>query len=182
MNAWHDVDPGPRPEESFRAIVEIPRGSQTKYELDKDTGLLRVDRILYSSVHYPANYGFLPRTYCGDGDPLDALILCQEDLVPMCLVDARPIGVITMTDDQGRDDKIIAVCEHDPEYAHVGNVQELSPHRLRQLKQFLLDYKVLEGKEVNVDELRDRDEAARVIREAIDLYRSEIASKPGSSK
>ena len=170
MNPWHDVELGENPGEQFNAVIEIPRGSRSKYELDKDTGLLRLDRILYSAVHYPANYGFLPRTYCEDGDPLDALVLCQEDLVPMCIVAARPIGVITMTDEKGADDKIIAVCATDPEYNHFTDVSELPPHRLRALKQFLLDYKTLERKQVNVDDLRPRDDAVRVIRSAIELY------------
>jgi inorganic pyrophosphatase len=108
MNAWHDIALGEHPEVEFQAVIEIPRRSRTKYELDKETGLLRLDRVLYSAVHYPANYGFLPRTYCEDGDPLDVLLLCQENLVPMCIATARPIGVITMSDDKGRDDKIIA--------------------------------------------------------------------------
>jgi len=175
MNPWHDVDLGANPAEQFNVVIEIPRGSRSKYELDKDTGLLRLDRILYSAVHYPANYGFLPRTYCDDGDPLDALVLCQEDLVPMCIAAARPIGVITMSDDKGRDDKVIAVCADDPEYAHYAEVTDLPPHRLLQLKQFLLDYKTLERKEVNVDDLRPRDEAVRVIEEAMQLYAREIA-------
>jgi inorganic pyrophosphatase len=170
LNPWHDVELGENPEEQFHAVIEIPRGSRSKYELDKDTGLLRLDRILYSAVHYPANYGFLPRTYCDDGDPLDALVLCQEDLVPMCIVAARPIGVITMTDEKGEDDKIIAVCADDPEYNHFTDVGELPPHRLRALKQFLLDYKTLEKKQVNVDDLRPRGDAVRVIRSAIELY------------
>ena len=170
MNAWHDVELGENPAEQFNAVIEIPRGSRSKYELDKETGLLRLDRILYSAVHYPANYGFLPKTYCDDGDPLDALVLCQEDLVPMCIVAARPIGVITMTDEKGEDDKIIAVCADDPEYNHFTDVSELPPHRLRALKQFLLDYKTLEKKQVNVDDLRPRDDAVRVIRKAIEFY------------
>jgi inorganic pyrophosphatase len=171
VNPWHEVELGESPEELFFAVIEIPLGSRTKYELDKETGLLRLDRILYSAVHYPANYGFLPRTYCEDGDPLDVLLLCQEALVPMCIAAARPIGVITMTDDKGRDDKIIAVCADDPEYSHYTDVSQLPPHRTRELKQFLLDYKTLENKKVNVDDLRPRPEAQRVIRAAMDLYR-----------
>ena len=171
MNPWHDVDLGENPEERFHAVVEISRGSRTKYELDKETGLLRLDRILYSAVHYPANYGFLPRTYCDDGDPLDVLLLCQEALVPLCVATARPIGVITMTDDKGRDDKIIAVAADDPEFNHYTDVSQLPPHRTRELKQFLLDYKTLEHKKVDVDDLRPRPDARRVIREAVALYR-----------
>jgi inorganic pyrophosphatase len=174
MHAWHNVDLGEHPGELFNAVIEIPRGSKSKYELDKETGLLRLDRILYSAVHYPANYGFLPRTYCDDGDPLDALVLCQEDLVPLCIVAARPIGVITMTDDKGRDDKIIAVCAEDPEYAEIKEISDLAPHRVRELKQFLLDYKRLENKEVNVDDLRPREDAVQVILDAIELYKTAV--------
>jgi len=176
MHPWHDVDPGADPGRQFQAVIEIARGSRSKYEIDKATGMLRLDRVLYSAVHYPANYGFLPRTYCEDGDALDALVLCQEDLVPLCIVSARPIGVITMTDDKGRDDKVIAVCADDPEYTHVREVGELAPHRLRELKQFLLDYKTLEDKTVDVDDLRPRGDAVRVIREALELYRREFES------
>ena len=175
MNAWHDVELGEKPEEVFYAVIEIPRGSKNKYELDKRTGMLRLDRVLYSAVHYPANYGFLPRTYCDDGDPLDVLVLCQEPLVPMCLVRAKPIGVISMKDEKGIDDKLIAVLADDPEYAHYTDVSELAPHRMRALKQFLVDYKVLENKQVDVDQMGSREEAVRVLREAIALYADRIA-------
>jgi len=177
MHAWHNVDLGDDPARVFNAVIEIPRGSKSKYELDKETGLLRLDRILYSSVHYPANYGFLPRTYCDDGDPLDALVLCQEDLMPLCIVAARPIGVITMRDDKGQDDKIIAVCAEDPEYAEIHDIADLAPHRTRELKQFLLDYKVLENKEVNVDDLRPRADAVKVILDAIELYKTAVVRR-----
>jgi inorganic pyrophosphatase len=177
VNPWHDVALGEDPAAQFNVVIEIPRGSRSKYELDKATGLLRLDRILYSAVHYPANYGFLPRTYCEDGDPLDALVLCQEDLVPMSIAAARPIGVITMTDEKGADDKIIAVAADDPEYNHYREVSELPPHRLLELKQFLLDYKTLERKQVNVDDLRPREEAAKVIQAAVALYETEIARR-----
>jgi inorganic pyrophosphatase len=172
---------GARPEEEFETVIEIPRGGRAKYELDKETGLLRLDRVLYSAVYYPANYGFLPRTYCDDGDPLDALVLCQEDLVPLCLVKSRPIGVIRMRDEKGIDDKIIAVAVGDPEYSHYREVDQLPPHRILELKQFLLDYKTLERKQVNIDDLRPRAEAQRVIREAVALYATRIANAPRSS-
>jgi inorganic pyrophosphatase len=180
VNAWHDVELGDDPGQLFQAVVEIPSGSKNKYELDKKTGLLKLDRVLYSSVHYPANYGFLPRTYCDDGDPLDVIVFCQEPLVPLCLVASRPIGVITMSDEKGEDAKIIAVAAEDPEYNHYTDVSQLAPHRARELRQFLLDYKTLENKQVNVDDLRGRDEAARVIAEAITLYNSEIRSRLGT--
>ena len=176
MNPWHDVELGERPEEEFQAVIEIPRGSRAKYELDKATGLLRLDRVLYSAVHYPANYGFLPRTYCDDGDPLDVLVLCREDLVPLCIVRARPIGVIRMSDEKGVDDKILAVAADDPEYSHYGEVDQLPPHRLLELKQFLLDYKTLEKKQVDIDDLRPREAAQRVIRAAAADYRKEFGS------
>ena len=135
-HAWHDLALGERIEEHFNAVIEIPKGSKMKYELDKDTGLLRVDRILYSAVHYPTNYGFLPRTYCEDGDPLDVLVLGQEAVVPLCVMRARAIGVIAMSDDKGRDDKIIAVHVDDPEYEPYHDIAELPPHRLKELERF----------------------------------------------
>src|SRR5262249_13154622 len=150
-------------EEHFRAVVEIPKGSKIKYELDKRTGLLWLDRVLYSSVHYPANYGFLPRTYCDDGDPLDVLVLRQEPVVPLGVLGARAIGVITMRDDKGQDDKIIAVHVDDPEYAHYREVGELSQHRVLELQRFFLDYKVLENKTVDLGALRGRAAAEDVI-------------------
>jgi inorganic pyrophosphatase len=174
MNAWHDVELGEHIEEHFRAIVEIPKGSKIKYELDKRTGLLWLDRVLYSAVHYPANYGFLPQTYCDDGDPLDVLILGQEPVVPLCILRARAIGVITMRDDKGQDDKIIAVHVDDPEYTHYREVSELSPHRVLELQRFFLDYKVLENKTVDLGALRGRADAEEVVRDAIRLYRERI--------
>jgi inorganic pyrophosphatase len=174
VHAWHDVSLGGQIEECFAAVIEIPKGSKVKYELDKDTGLLRVDRILHSAVHYPANYGFLPRTYCEDGDPLDVLVLGQEAVVPLCILRARAIGVLTMSDDKGRDDKIIAVHVDDPEYEHYRDIAELPPHRLKELERFFLDYKVLESKVVNVEDLRDRPHAEDTIRESVRLYRDKI--------
>ena len=170
MHPWHDVELGDHVERYFRAVVEIPKGSKVKYELDKGTGLLRVDRILYSAVHYPANYGFVPRTYCEDGDPLDVLVLGQEPVGPNVLLRARAIGVLTMRDEKGQDDKIIAVHLDDPEYAHYGDIAQLPPHRLRELERFFLDYKVLEEKTVEVERFRGRAEAERVIRDASRLY------------
>jgi inorganic pyrophosphatase len=172
MHAWHDVPLGDKVEEHFSAVIEIPKGSKVKYELDKTTGLLAVDRVLYSAVHYPANYGFLPQTFCDDGDPLDVLVLGQEPVVPLCVLRARAIGVITMRDEKGQDDKVIAVHVDDPEYAHYRDIAELPPHRVKELERFFLDYKVLEHKTVNVEQLRGPTEAARVIRQAAALYRT----------
>jgi inorganic pyrophosphatase len=170
MHPWHDVTL--RDGDALRVLIEIPKGSKVKYELDKTTGLLRVDRVLYSAVHYPANYGFLPQTFCPDDDPLDALVLGQEPVVPLCVVRARPIGVLTMRDEQGQDDKIIAIHADDPEYAGYTDISGLPPHRLKELERFFLDYKVLEHKVVNVEDFRGRTDAERVIADAEKLYRT----------
>jgi inorganic pyrophosphatase len=174
MNPWHDVSLGDRIEQHFRCVIEIPKGSKVKYEMDKPTGLLWLDRVLHSAVHYPANYGFLPQTYCDDGDPLDVLVLGQEPVVPLCILRARAIGVITMRDEKGQDDKIIAIHVDDPEYEHYRDVSELPPHRLKEMERFFLDYKVLENKAVDIDQIRGRADAEAVVREAIRLYRAEI--------
>ena len=183
LHAWHDVALGDRIEDYFTAVIEIPKGSKVKYELDKATGLLRVDRVLHSAVHYPANYGFLPQTYCDDGDPLDVLVLGQEPVTPLCLLRARAIGVMTMSDDKGRDDKIIAVHLDDPEYEHYQDISGLPPHRMKELERFFLDYKVLESKVVKVEKLQGRSDAQDVVLQAVRLYREKIAptrSGPGS--
>jgi inorganic pyrophosphatase len=167
---WHDV---PLPEDLaawFPAFIEIPTGSKVKYELDKATGLLRVDRILYSAVHYPANYGFVPRTYCADGDPLDVLVLSQEVLGPQVLLRARAIGALNMRDDKGRDEKLIAVHIDDPEYAGIHHMDELPAHRLLEVRRFFLDYKALEDKEVVVEAFLGPSEALAVLHEACALY------------
>src|SRR5947207_15482148 len=174
MHPWHDVELGDHVERHFRAIIEIPKGSKVKYELDKRTGLLWLDRVLHSAVHYPANYGFLPQTYCEDGDALDALVLGQEEVVPLCVLRARAIGVMTMSDDKGRDDKIIAVHVDDPEYEHYHDISELPPHRLKELERFFLDYKALENKVVNVEDFRGRADAEETVREAARRYREQI--------
>jgi len=177
MHPWHDVELGDHVERHFRAIIEIPKGSKVKYELDKRTGLLWLDRVLHSAVHYPANYGFLPQTYCEDGDPLDVLVLGQEPVLPLCILRARAIGVMTMRDEKGQDDKVIAVHIDDPEYAHYQDIAELAPHRLKELERFFLDYKVLEQKTVEVERFRGHADAERVIKDAARLYRDTIAPK-----
>lgn len=174
MHAWHDVDLGGPIEEHFRCVIEIPKGSKVKYELDKTTGMLWLDRVLHSAVHYPANYGFLPRTFCDDDDPLDVLVLGQEPVVPLCILRAKAIGVITMRDEKGQDDKIIAVHVDDPEYAHYRDVSELPPHRLLEMQRFFLDYKALERKAVDIDNIRGRVDAENVVRDAVRLYRQRI--------
>lgn len=178
FHPWHDLALPSALTDAVPAVIEIPTGSKVKYELDKRSGLLLVDRILFSAVHYPANYGFIPRTFCGDGDPLDILVLCQEAIVPLAIMQARPIGVMQMRDDKGEDDKIIAVHVDDPEYAGYRDISELPPHRLRELHRFFIDYKVLENKAVVVDTPQGRDAALGVLREAVALYeREKVALK-----
>jgi len=179
MHAWHDVELGHSIETGFRAVIEIPKGSKVKYELDKRTGLLWLDRVLYSAVHYPANYGFLPQTYCLDGDPLDVLVLGQEPVVPLCILRAKAIGMMTMADDKGPDNKVIAVHLDDPEYAHYRDISELSAHRLKELERFFLDYKVLEHKAVSIEGMHGPEDAEREIRESARLYREKIKPSIG---
>lgn len=173
MHPWHDFELPDRTEDPIPAIIEIPTGSKVKYELDKRSGLLKVDRVLFSSVHYPANYGFVPRTFCDDGDPLDILVYCQEPIVPLAVMRARVIGVMKMRDDKGEDDKLIAVHVDDPEYAGYDDLSEMPQHRMRELKRFFLDYKTLEEKKVIVSEPQGRREGLRVLRDAIQLYERE---------
>jgi inorganic pyrophosphatase len=168
---WHDVAlPQYLENDPIPAIIEIPTGSKVKYELDKNSGLLLVDRILFSAVHYPANYGFVPRTYCDDGDPLDILVLCSEPIVPLAIMQAKVIGVMKMRDDKGEDDKLIAVHADDPNYADYSDVSEIPAHRLRELQRFFQDYKQLENKKVLVSAPQGRSHALQVLRDAIKLY------------
>jgi inorganic pyrophosphatase len=172
MHPWHDtyVD-DTLVATAFPVIVEIPKGSTNKYELDKETGLLRLDRVLYSAVYYPADYGFIPRTYCGDGDPLDALVLGQEPVYPLTIVEARAVGVMRMRDEKGVDDKIVAVSVRDPSFAEFTDKAQLPGHVLRQVRRFFEDYKVLEHKQVVVEEMLGPDAAVRIIKEALEMYR-----------
>lgn len=172
FHPWHDVELPADIEDPIPAVIEIPMGSKVKYELDKKSGLLIVDRILFSAVHYPANYGFIPRTFCGDGDPLDILVFCQQPISSLALMRAKVIGVMKMRDDKGQDDKLIAVHADDPEYSSYSDLWQLPPHRLRELKRFFEDYKALERKTVEVSDPLGRDEALQVLREAIELYDS----------
>ena len=172
MHPWHDIYVDDHIIGAvFPAIIEVPMGSKNKYELDKESGLLRLDRVLYSAVYYPANYGFIPRTFCDDGDPLDALVLGQEPVHPATVVEARAIGVMRMRDEKGIDDKIVAVSVRDPAFAHYVDKGQLPPHMFLQIRRFFEDYKVLEHKQVVVEDLLGMNDAVRIIREALDLYR-----------
>ena len=172
MHPWHDCYLDERSvERSFPVIVEVPKGSKNKYELDKETGLLRLDRVLFSAVYYPANYGFIPRTFCDDGDPLDALVLGQEPVYPLTIVQARAVGVMRMRDDKGVDDKIVAVSVRDPSFEGYTDKSQLPGHVLRQVQRFFQDYKVLEHKEVVIEDMLGPEDALRIIRESLELYR-----------
>lgn len=177
MNAWHDVHYGEDAPDFVNAIIEIPKGSKAKYELDKESGLIKMDRILFSSVQYPANYGFIPRSFCGDHDPLDILVLCQEPAVPLCIMRAKPIGVMKMLDQGEEDDKIIAVHADDPEFAHIESLDELPPHRMKEIQRFFEEYKILENKITKVEKFFDRAEARRVIQASLDLYNRTFVKK-----
>ena len=170
LHAWHDVSPGKDVPRDFQAVIEIPLGSNVKYELDKPTGLLKVDRIIHSAVFYPANYGFIPQTYAEDNDPLDVLVLCQEPVQPLALIKARAIGVMTMVDSGAPDDKIIAVATNDPEFSEYLEARDLPRHRLLVLRRFFQDYKQLEGKQVQVDEILPAYAALNVIEKSLKRY------------
>lgn len=174
IHPWHDIPAGEHAPQRVNAIIEIPKDSKGKYELDKESGLIKLDRALFSAVHYPANYGFIPRTYCDDHDPLDILVLTSLTLPHLCLVDATVIGVMRMVDQGEADDKIIAVATHDESMNHITDVSQLAPHTEKQIRRFFMDYKTLEGKEVKVEKFLGREEALRIVEEAIALYRSAI--------
>jgi len=183
VHPWHDIYVDDHLLESaFPVIIEVPKGSKNKYELDKETGLLRLDRVLYSAVHYPADYGFVPRSFCDDGDPLDVLVRGQEPVFPLTLVEARAIGVMRMRDDKGLDDKILAVNVRDPSVSDYTDHAQLPAHVGRELKRFFQDYKVLEEKRVEVEDLLPPADALRILRESLELYRKlrrgEISRKP----
>ena len=171
MNIWHDILPERITAKSFDVYIEIPKGCKAKYELDKETGLLKLDRVLYTSTVYPANYGFIPRTYADDGDPLDVLVLCNEPIYPCTLVKCYPIGVITMIDGGSLDEKIIAIPCGDPNYNNYYDIQELPKHIFEEMMHFFEVYKTLEHKQTTVKEICHRDEAMEIINKCIKMYK-----------
>lgn len=176
MNIWHDMDPSRITPQEFDAVIEIPKGSKCKYELDKYTGLLKLDRILYTSTHYPANYGFIPRTYADDGDPLDVLVICSEPVYPLTLIHVYPIGVMRMIDDGKMDDKIIAIPHSDPTYLGISSIDELPPHLFDEIMHFFSVYKQLESKQTAVKSLFGPETAQRIIWDAIAGYNEKFKS------
>ena len=174
MNPWHDVSIGDQVPDIVNGIIEIPKNTRAKYELDKDSGLLRLDRVLYSSVYYPANYGFIPQTYCDDHDPLDIVILSQIEIQPLCIVPAKVIGVMRMLDGNEMDDKIIAVAQTDMSVAHIDEANELPSHFFRELQNFFEDYKKLEHKTVIVEEFQNRQTALDIVNQSIIDYQKKF--------
>ena len=177
-NPWHKVKPGKRVPDYVNAIIEIPKNTRAKYELDKESGLLQMDRVIYSSMYYPANYGFIPQTYCDDNDPLDILVLSQIEIVPMCLVEAKIIGVMRMLDGGELDDKIIAVAANDMSVNHINDISELGPHFVKELRTFFEDYKKLEHKTVEVEEFQHADTARTILLRAIEDYTTKFIENP----
>ncbi len=171
MNIWHDINPKRITAGRFYAVIEISKGGKNKYEMDKETGLLKLDRVLFTSTHYPANYGFIPRTYAKDGDPLDVLVLCSETIMPMTLVECKPIGVLKMIDDNKDDEKIIAVPVGDPNYSGYNDIKELPKHRFDEIRHFFQVYKMLEkGKETQIKSISGAEKAKEVIQLSIESY------------
>lgn len=177
MNIWHDISPSRINANDFIAVVEISKGSKKKYELDKETGLIILDRILYTSTHYPANYGFIPRTFADDGDPLDVLVLTSEALDPMVLIRCYPIGVINMLDNGKNDEKIIAIPYSDPTYNSYKDISELPKHIFDEMRHFFSVYKQLEGKQTAVDEVKGADAALEIVRKCIENYKLKFEEK-----
>ncbi len=172
MHPWHDVYVDDTLiDRAFPVVIEVPKGSKNKYELDKDSGFLRLDRVLYSAVYYPANYGFIPRSFCDDNDPLDVLVLMQESVHPLTVVQARAIGAMRMRDEKGLDDKILAVAVDDPAFSDYTHHRQLPAHTLKEIRRFFEDYKALENKQVIVEDFMGPEEAIRIIKESLDLYR-----------
>ena len=177
MNIWHDISKERVNPEDFVVCIEISKGSKNKYELDKETGSLILDRILYTSTHYPHNYGFIPKTYAEDNDPLDVLVICSESIVPLALVKCYPIGVVHMIDNGAVDDKIIAICQHDPIYNSYKDISELPVHIFDEIEHFFNVYKTLEGKSTQVMSCLGKEEAIKIIKQSIDSYQEKFEKK-----
>jgi inorganic pyrophosphatase len=175
LHPWHGAGYGERSPEQVNAMIEISQGSRTKYEIDKVTGLLKLDRVIYSSFHYPVNYGFIPQTLGHDGDPLDILVLCSQSIQPLCLVEATVIGNMQMIDSGEKDDKIIAVATKDPSVNHISSIEEMPRHFINELRNYFEQYKVLENKQVQIEEFQSKEIAYRIIEEAIDYYKQKFA-------
>ena len=171
---WHDIDPGPEAPRTVRTVIEISKGSRCKYELDKPSGLLVLDRVLFSAVHYPANYGLIPQTYYLDHDPLDIIVICSEELIPMSILDAKVIGIMHMEDHGDQDDKIVAVAAKDISLAYIDDISQLPPHTIHELKNFFEDYKKLENKQVEVTGFKGKEAAWQCIEESMERYNQEI--------
>ena len=182
MHPWHDVNEARISPDRFLALIEISKGSKNKYELDKETGRLILDRVLFTSTHYPQNYGLIPHTYAGDYDPLDVLVLCSESILPMSFVECKPIGILTMLDNGLADEKIIAVPLHDPFYSSFNDISEIPSHVMDEIKHFFSVYKTLEGKSTAVDEVKGVDAAKESIRASIKAYKQTIEPKYLASK
>ena len=177
LHPWHGVSFGEQAPRIVNAIIEIPQGSRAKYEIDKASGLLKLDRVIYSSFYYPTNYGFIPQTYGGDKDPLDILVMSSISIQPMCLVEAKVIGVMQMIDQGDADDKIIAVAANDPAINYINNIEEMPKHFFSELRHFFEEYKTLENKSVEVEEFKDKATALKIIEEAISFYKATFVKK-----
>lgn len=175
MNIWHDINEDRIKKDDFVAVIEISKGGRNKYELDKDTGMLKLDRVLYTATHYPANYGFIPRTYADDGDPLDVLVLCQEKIVSLAIVEVYPIGVLKMIDGYQFDEKIIAIPKNDPFLNCYQNIEDVPEHLASEIKHFFEVYKQLEGKQTMVDKIEGREEAEKIIQKCIEKYNEKFS-------
>ncbi len=175
LHPWHGASFGSKAPEQVNAMIEIPQGSRTKYEIDKETGLLKLDRVIYSSFHYPVNYGFIPQTLGHDHDPLDILVLCSQSIQSLCLVEATVIGNMQMIDSGEKDDKIIAVATTDPSVNHISSIEEMPRHFINELRNYFEQYKVLENKQVQIEEFQNKEIAYQIITEAIDLYKEKFA-------
>src|SRR3954468_17193495 len=175
LHPWHGASHGDKTPKTVNALIEIPQGSRTKYEIDKETGLLKLDRVIYSSFHYPVNYGFIPQTLGQDGDPLDILVLCSQSIQSLCLVQATVIGNMQMIDSGEKDDKIIAVATKDPSVNHISSIEEMPKHFINELRNYFEQYKVLENKQVQIEDFQDKEMAYNIIDEAIEFYKQKFA-------